>query len=155
MSASQHPGRVSGNDFFVPEILDGSGTFPFLLLSYLFFIPKRFQKQKYPLLKKGFFSGTQNKKLFLFVAGYILKYPKIYTHVYIDGSLSVSVQSQVQLSQVNRQEITCLVVENFIKMNSNIYFKFLIGVFKQTLSIYVTVRSHSFLILNDVSMIII
>ena len=40
-------GRDSGNDFFVSQISDGSGTFPFLLLSFLFFVPKRFQKRKY------------------------------------------------------------------------------------------------------------
>ena len=46
------PGRDSGNNFFVPKISDGSGTFPFLLLSFLFFVPKRFQKRKNPLFKK-------------------------------------------------------------------------------------------------------
>ena len=36
--------RDSGNDFFVSQISEGSGTFPFLLILFLFFVAKRFQK---------------------------------------------------------------------------------------------------------------
>ena len=40
-------GRDSGNNFLVSQISDGSGMFPFLLLSFLFFVTKRFQNRKY------------------------------------------------------------------------------------------------------------
>ena len=39
---------------------------------------------------------------------------------------------------IRSYEVTYFVVGNFIKMNSNIYLKFLIGVFNRTLSTYVT-----------------
>ena len=49
--------RDSGNDFFVPKILGGSGTFPFLLLSFLFLFPNVSRNENILFLKKSFLFG--------------------------------------------------------------------------------------------------
>ena len=68
-----HRGRDSGNDFFVPKILDIFRSFPFLLLLFPYFIPKRFQKRKYPLFRKSFLFGYQKYKSRFF------SFPGLYT----------------------------------------------------------------------------
>ena len=58
----QHRGRDSGNDIFVPLILDIFVTFPFLEFLFLIFIPKRFQKRKYLLFLKWLLFGYPKYK---------------------------------------------------------------------------------------------
>ena len=58
--------RDSGNNIFVPLISDIFVTFPFFEFLLLLFVPKRFQKRKFPLFKICFFSGTRNMKLIYF-----------------------------------------------------------------------------------------